>query len=328
VHSRRAAAVLVALAALAACGDDGGGAGATTSGPTTTVPGTDTTSSTTTTTTLAPPEGAVVIAHRGSSGYAPEHTFAAYDLALEQGADYIEQDLQMTADGVLVALHDDTLDRTARGPAGSCTGAVDTRTLAQLRECDFGTWFNEANPDRADPAFIGLQIPTMAEILERYGREVRYYIETKAPESQPGMEQALLDLLDDAGLTDSAATSRQVLIQSFSAESLRLIHSLRPALPLVQLLREPVDDATLEEIREYAVGIGPPSVTVDAALVEAAHGRCLAVHPYTVDDVAEMGRLLSAGVDGMFTNVPDRLVEQREQHPAPPGPCPPNGEAP
>jgi glycerophosphoryl diester phosphodiesterase len=67
------------------------------------------------------------IGHRGASGYAPEHTIPAYDLALKQGADYIEIDLQMTADGVLVALHDDTLDRTARGPAENCTGSSSRR---------------------------------------------------------------------------------------------------------------------------------------------------------------------------------------------------------
>ena len=83
----------------------------------------------------------------------------------------------------------------------------------------------------------------------------------------------------------------------------------------------PVDDAMLDEIREYAVAIGPASGNVDEAVVDAAHTRCLDVHPYTVDDPDEMARLLDAGVDGMFTNVPDRLLEQRERHPGPPGHC-------
>ena len=90
-----------------------------------------------TTTTETPPAepaadfrdaAVVVIAHRGASADAPEHTFAAYDLALEQGADYLEQDLQLTSDGVLVVLHDGTLDRTASGPAEACTGAVGDKT--------------------------------------------------------------------------------------------------------------------------------------------------------------------------------------------------------
>src|SRR3712207_6457951 len=80
-----------------------------------------------------PPADAPVlnVGHRGASGYAPEHTIPAYDLALKMGADYIEQDLQLTKDGVLVVLHDETLDRTARGPEESCTGSVIDKTLEQ-----------------------------------------------------------------------------------------------------------------------------------------------------------------------------------------------------
>jgi glycerophosphoryl diester phosphodiesterase len=313
----RPLALLLALGLLAgACNGSGEGADdatTTTRGDATSTTGTDD----------GPLSGAAVIAHRGSSDYAPEHTFAAYDLAIEQGADYIEQDVQTTADGVLVALHDDTLDRTARGPAESCTGPVRDKTLAQLHECDFGVWFNEAHADRADPAYVGLAIPTMEEIVERYGTGVRYYIETKSPQDQPGMEEALLDLLDEAGLMAAPASGR-VVIQSFSAESLQLVRSLQPELPLVQLLlvsSNPFDDATLDDIASYAVGIGPSKENADAALVEAAHARCLDVHPYTVDDPADMARLLDEGVEGMFTNTPDVLVTVREQHADPPDHC-------
>lgn len=320
------AAFLLVVVTTAGCG--GAEDASTTTTALTSAPGT--TSDTgvgSATTGAAAPGAAVVIAHRGASGYAPEHTFAAYDLAIEQGADYIEQDLQLTADGVLVVLHDPTLDRTARGPAGSCTGPVATKTLAQLRECEVGSWFNEAHPDLADPAFVGLRIPTLAEVVDRYGTDVGYYVETKAPEDQPGMEQALLDLLDDTGLAAPAAGSRQVLIQSFSADSLRLVHSLRPELPLVQLVSAtsgPIDSAALDGIRSYAVAIGPASPLVDAALIDAAHTRCLDLHAYTVDDPPEMAQLLDLGVDGIFTDLPDVLVAQRDQHPAPPPHCAPS----
>ncbi len=267
--------------------------------------------------------GPLVIAHRGASGYAPEHTFAAYDLALEQGADLIEQDLQMTVDGVLVVLHDDVLDRVARGPVAACTGPVAEKTLAQIRQCDVGSWFNEAYPDRADPAFVGLTIPTMEDVLDRYGTDVRYYVEIKSPEDQPGMETTLLDLLDRAGIGGGGGAG-SVLIQSFSDDSLRVVHGLRPDLPLVQLLTpaEPIGAATIAEISTYAQGVGPAKANVDAALVEAAHTNCLVVHPYTVDDPTEMAQLLAVGVDGMFTNVPDRLVATvRTNIPMAPPPC-------
>ena len=117
-----------------------------------------------------------MIAHRGASAEAAEHTLAAYDLALAQGAHYIEQDLQLTRDGVLVALHDPTLDRTARGPREHCTGLVIEKTVAQLRRCDVGRWFNERYPAEARAEYVGLRIPTLAEVLARYGRRARYYI--------------------------------------------------------------------------------------------------------------------------------------------------------
>ena len=228
-------------------------------------------------------EGPVLnIGHRGASAYAPEHTFAAYDLALEQGADYIEIDLQMSADGVLVALHDKTLNRTADAPEGVperyCRGLVSTKTLEQIKMCDAGSWFS--------PEYAGEQIPTLEEIFQRYGTSVNYYIETKNPEAAPGMEEELLRLMGEYGLLEPAAENWQVLIQSFSAESLMKIHELEPSLPLIQLYWAGTSKSIqrdLEAVSAYAVGIGPYKQDVDAALVEAAHEHCLAVHPYTVN---------------------------------------------
>ena len=247
--------------------------------------------------------------HRGASGYAPEHTIPAYDLALEQGADYIEIDLQMTADGVLVAMHDDTLDRTATAPEGVpeeyCTGPVIEKTLEQIKMCDVGSWFG--------PEYAGEQIPTLEEIFQRYGTSVNYYIETKNPEAAPGMEEELLSLMEEYDLIKPAAKRWQVLIQSFSAESLMKIHELEPSLPLIQLYSSTETSesiqASLAGASTYAVGIGPSQSDVDAALVEAAHALCLDVHPYTVNETAEMEALIALGVDGMFTNFPDRLEE-------------------
>jgi glycerophosphoryl diester phosphodiesterase len=250
------------------------------------------------------------VGHRGASGRAPEHTFAAYDLALTLGADYIEQDLQLTKDGILVALHDPTLDRTARGSAANCSGLVSEKRLAQIKTCDVGQWFNDRFPEYARPEYEGLTIPTLEEVFQRYGHRARYYIETKNPDEAPGMEEALLRLMTRYDLRNPAAEQRRVLIQSFSAASLRKIHTIDAALPLIQLFPN-ADRATihgaLDEVRDYAVGIGPARASVDRSLVEAAHARCLAVHPYTVNDVAEMRALVALGVDGMFTNFPDRL---------------------
>lgn len=126
------------------------------------------------------------------------------------------------------------------------------------------------------------------------------------------MEEELLRLMEEYGLIEPAAEDWQVLIQSFSAESLMKIHELEPSLPLIQLYwsgSSKTIQRDLEAASAYAVGIGPYKKDVDANLVAAAHELCLAVHPYTVNETAEMEALISLGVDGMFTNFPDRLEQ-------------------
>lgn len=253
--------------------------------------------------------GPLVIGHRGFSGRAPEHTFASYDQAIAAGADYIEQDLQLTADGVLVVLHDATLDRTARGPAADCAGAVGSKTLAQLRRCDFGSWFNETRPQLAREAYRGLAVPTLDEVFARYGSRVRYYIETKNPEEAPGMEEALLVLLRKHRLVGAGGSPPRVVIQSFSPASLKKVRALEPSLPLVQLFGR-VPGAELRDslgaVRGYAAGIGPALASVDRELVEAAHAAGLVVHPYTVNTPEDKQRMAALGVDGFFTDLPER----------------------
>jgi glycerophosphoryl diester phosphodiesterase len=240
----------------------------------------------------------IVIGHRGASGHAPEHTFASWDRALELGVDYIEQDLQMTSDGVLVVMHDATLDRTTSG-----TGEVIACTLSHIRQLDAGAWFN--------PKFAGERVPTLSEVFERYGHSTNYYIETKNPEDAPGMEAKLVELIREFNLRDAAVEKWQVLIQSFSQRSLLELKEMDPQLPLIQLVEKELTSAHIRErladIHTYAVGIGPARTSVDQALVDAAHDHGLVVHPYTVNEEAEMRRLIALGVDGMFTDFPDRL---------------------
>jgi glycerophosphoryl diester phosphodiesterase len=246
----------------------------------------------------------VIIGHRGASGYAPEHTFASWDLALELGADYIEQDLQMTKDGVLVVMHDPTLNRTTSG-----TGEVIAHTLEQIKQLDAGSWF--------DPKFAGQKVPTLREVFERYDNRANYYIETKNPEEAPGMEEKLLELINEFDLRDGAVQKWQVLIQSFSQDSLLKIKTIDTDLPLIQLVEKKCTSAQIRQrlvnVCAYAVGIGPAHVSVDAQLVNAAHAHGLVVHPYTVNAEAEMNRLIALGVDGMFTDFPNRLAQLRKR---------------
>lgn len=247
----------------------------------------------------------LVIAHRGASGHAPEHTLAAYDLALAMGADYIEQDIALTLDGVLVCLHDDSLDRTARGDAANCTGQVASKTLAQLKTCDMGSWFNETYPERARAEYVGQVMPTLEEVFQRYG-QVNYYIETKTLGSPRPMEQELLRLINQYNLREGAVTRRQVLVQSFTPESLQRMRALDAQLPLIQLLFGGTNAAVIESAAQYSFGIGPPTGDATAANIASAHAAGLAVHPYTVNETADLQSIGDLCVDGLFTNFPDR----------------------
>ena len=257
------------------------------------------------------PQGsAIIIAHRGASALAPEHTIAAYDKAVELGADYLELDVQRSRDGVLVVIHDATLDRTARGPSSNCTGVVASKTLAQLESCDVGVWFALGDLFLPRGEFIGLRIPTLDELLARYRSTARFYIETKNPEMYPGIEADIVELLKKHGIVAGTAPMPGVFIESFSSKSLLAVRALDSTIPLVQLFDDQMPasiSGQLDQVRSYATAIGITRTDVTTALIDASHTRCLQVHPYVVEDSDEMLSLLAMGVDGIFTNRPDRL---------------------
>ncbi|MFT4413972.1 glycerophosphodiester phosphodiesterase [Fredinandcohnia humi] len=248
------------------------------------------------------------VSHRGASGHAPEHTIAAYELGVAMKGDYIEVDLQMTKDGELIAMHDETLDRTTNG-----TGLVKNYTLAEIKELDAGSWFNERYPDMAKPEYVGLEVPTLEEVIQHFGKDKRYYIETKSPAVYPGMEEELLQVLEKYNLVGQNAPSSKVLIQSFSAESLKKMHQLNPDVPLIQLISyskpATITDEELNEYMSYAIGLGMNYTRINQEYVQKVRDHGLLIHPYTVNNKEDMARLLDWGVTGMFTNYPDRLRE-------------------
>ncbi|KHE72458.1 glycerophosphodiester phosphodiesterase [Halobacillus sp. BBL2006] len=277
---------------------------------------------------LEPISDVTVIGHRGASGYAPEHTLESYKKAIRLNADYVEFDLQMTKDRELVALHDTTLDRTTnieevypeRAP-----WAVRDFTLEEIKNLDAGSWFNETHPEYAKNKYEGLEVPTLQEALDvakHYGKgDVGVYIETKAPDVYPGMEEKLVHTLQDNHMFEQG----DVILQSFSADSLKKLNTMVPNdVPLIQLAGSvPEDESELhdkfDEISTYADGLGPNQKLVTPTFMEAAHSRGLIVHPYTVNKKENMKNLLDLGVDGMFTNFPDQLhdllkTSQKENH--------------
>ncbi|PHB20447.1 glycerophosphodiester phosphodiesterase [Bacillus toyonensis] len=240
------------------------------------------------------------IAHRGASAYAPEHTIAAYKLGQQLKGDYIEIDLQMTKDGHLLAMHDETVNRTTNGK-----GLVKEHTLEEMKQLNVGSFFNEKYPNFAKKEFENAKVPTLKEIIEMFGHNANYYIETKSPDEYPGMEEKLLEIIKYYQISD------KVIIQSFSEESLQKIHSLHANIPLVQLLSYQksvqLNELEIEKYKTYCIGLGMNYKYIDLAYVKKIKKHGLEVHPFTVDNEKDMKKLLSWGVDGMFTNYPDRL---------------------
>lgn len=187
-----------------------------------------------------------VIAHRGASFDAPESTRASYLTARDLGADYLEMDLQRTKDGVLIALHDENLQRTTdiatRFPDRKDRPVSDF-TLAELKQLDAGSWFNAAYPDRARPKFKGLQVQTLDEIIDIAEGNPQHtpglYMETKVPSLFPGIEHDLKLKLQQRGwLTETAevAPGKRIILQTFEKPSLQLLAQEMPKVPKILLL--------------------------------------------------------------------------------------------
>ncbi|WP_404328677.1 glycerophosphodiester phosphodiesterase [Mesobacillus maritimus] len=241
------------------------------------------------------------VPHRGASGHAPEHTIVSYQLGEKMHGDYIEVDLQMTKDGQLIAMHDCTVDRTTNG-----TGFVNEMTLAEMKELDAGSWFNEQYPQYASPEYKGVRVPTLEEVFQTFGKNKRYYIETKSPEVYPGMETELLRLVNKYKINKDT-----LLVESFSPESLISIKKLDSSIKLVQLLKYQsnavITDEEIDEIKDYAIGIGPNHHYLNEDYVQKVVSSGLELHPYTVNEKGRMKQLINWGVTGIFTNFPDLL---------------------
>jgi glycerophosphoryl diester phosphodiesterase len=220
-----------------------------------------------------------VVAHRGASAYAPENTFAAFDLALAQGADVLELDVRPAADGHLVLVHDPTLERIAGDP--TAVAALSRAALATLDAL--------VRPE-AFEAF-----------LDRYAAKARLLIDLKDP--APEWETRVVDAVTRHGLQERA------VVQSFDLEALRRLYAASPWLALAPLVPSAVAPRTvLDAARPFAQGIGIRHDFLDAALVRDARDAGLAVRAWTVDDPATMRRVLGLGVDAIVTNAPDVAV--------------------
>lgn len=231
----------------------------------------------------------LLIAHRGASGHAPENTLASFKKAVTLGATFIETDLQLTRDARLVAIHDDTVNRTTNGK-----GAVHDMTLADLRRLDAGSWFGSE--------FAGERIPTLDEVLDFAKKyDVIFYLEMK-PGGSWGGEHALIGALRLSG-----EIARTIVI-SFDPAILANVRKIEPTVMTALLY-----DGHLEKPLERALEVGARQLAirgdlVSPSLLAAAREKDLQVVCWTINHSAHMRVLMAAGVDGIMSDYPDRLA--------------------
>ena len=279
----------------------------------------------------------IVIAHRGASEVEPEHTLAAYEHAIAVGADALECDVRMTADGHLVCVHDRRVDRTSTG-----TGLVSTLELAQLEGLDWGSWKRmsgrngAASPGEDDDA-DSIEEPDVVERSDRSklltlrrllgmvadsSRPVQVMIETKHPTRHGGLvERAVVDLLKEFGwAAPTAGREAPVRVMSFSLMAMRRMVQLAPAVPLVFLMEYvplPFRDGTLPR-SVVAAGVRMGVVRVNPGYVARVRSRNRQVLVWTVDEPDDVQRCLDAGVDGIITNRPEAVLRQLGRGDPPP----------
>lgn len=274
----------------------------------------------------------LVIAHRGASADRAEHTLAAYQLAIDQGADALECDVRLTADGHLVCVHDRRIDRTSDG-----WGVVSTKTLEDLRRHDFASWAEQEGPRPArrplrerrlaarrerswpedtpvtDASGGVLTLPTLLDLVLSAGRPVGLAIETKHPTRYAGwVEESVVAQLRAHGLAaPGRAGSRPVSLMSFSAQAVRRFRTLAPGIPRVFLM-----DRVPLRMRGGVLPFGAAIAGVDVAIVRAhpeyvdrVHRTGGRVYVWTVDEPADVRMCQRLGVAGIITNRPALVRE-------------------
>lgn len=248
----------------------------------------------------------LVIAHRGGAGLWPENTMYAFEGARKLGVDVIETDVRSTADGVLVVIHDASVERTTDG-----VGRVNELTLAELKKLDAGYRWSADGGKSFPFRGRGLTVPTLEEVFSAFP-EMNFNIEPK--QETPSIIEPLCRLIRERKMTS------KIVIGSFSHS---LMEKFRRACPEIATSASPIEvsqfiarskdarEASYKpamqalQVPEYAVG----QRVLTESFVEAAHRHKLKVHAWTVNEKADMRRLIEIGVDGLMTDYPDRLME-------------------
>ena len=233
------------------------------------------------------------IGHRGASGECPENTLCSFRRAIELGVGMIECDLQLTADGHVVVIHDFTLERTTTGH-----GRVRETRLDAIRACDAGAW--------RSPRFAGERVPTLEETLDEVLPRARLNLELKSEGEDSRLVLATLAAVSQRGAVD------RVIFSSFDMEMLEHVRDASPHARIgVLWSRGPFDEAFRFADALGAVALHPYAGEVTGDLVRECSDRGLMVNVWTVNQVDRMVELVRLGVDGVISDHPGRLLEAR-----------------
>jgi len=236
-----------------------------------------------------------IIAHRGAAGKTPENTLTAFQQAIEDGTDWIELDVQETADGEVVVIHDSDFMKLAGNKL-----KVKDATLEQMRNIDIGSWF--------DPSFSIDRVPTLTEALEAARGKVNVVIELKYYGHDKMLEQRVVDIVEDAGMEN------EIAIMSLNHGGIRKIRALRPDWNIGLLSARAIGNITRLDVDFLAVATGMAT----SVFVRRAHQAGKQVFVWTVNSPMVMSRMLSMGVDGIITDEPEKarymLTERSEMN--------------
>ncbi|MCA9977528.1 MAG: glycerophosphodiester phosphodiesterase [Anaerolineales bacterium] len=259
--------------------------------------------------------GPMVIAHQGGEELRPSNTMIAFQHAVDLGVDVLEMDIHMTQDGIIVVMHDATVDRTTDG-----SGAIQEMTFAEIETLDAGYYWTDDDGATYPYRGQGIRVPALAEVLQAFP-DIPLNIEIK--QAEPSIVVPFCDLLREYGMAE------QVLVPSFDAETIAAMRATCPEVA-TSLVRPEVTQFWILNVLGLSAAFRAPGEAIQVPerstlpvlgevqvvterFVRNAHRHHVAVHVWTIDETDDMARLLDLGVDGLITDRPDRMLTLLER---------------
>ena len=242
------------------------------------------------------PRACWLVGHRGAAGHAPENTMASFECAQNMGAEFVECDIHLSRDKEVIVMHDERVERTTDG-----AGLIKDLTLAQIKRLDAGKWHSKK--------FKGEKVPTLKELLSwakhktsKHGYQMGVAVEIKnEPVRYLDIAERLVEVLEETGM------SQRVIVISFDHGIVKRVKIVDKRIATGILYNEPMEDPIQRAFDMKAEAIFPRRHMITKELVRKAHAEGLAVATWTVNEPAEMKKIIACGIDAIASNFPDRL---------------------